>query len=153
QSKTKDIPLNGGPFEDFDAVLSFEKEIEAQLEEASLSPGRADYVVANYGRQAKHIVAQAKQRSEGTDVARLAAAEAAWCIEHEQALFPLDFLNRRSGRLYFDLPSISPVLDEVLLVFAQEYGYTDQEIVDEKQRIENELYKAYTFESRKATVS
>ncbi|MEO0788274.1 MAG: glycerol-3-phosphate dehydrogenase/oxidase [Bacteroidota bacterium] len=153
QSKTKDIPLNGGPFEDFDAVLSYEKEIEAQLEEASLSPGRADYLVANYGRQAEHIVAQAKQRSEGTDVARLAAAEAAWCIEHEQALFPLDFLNRRSGRLYFDLPSISPVLDEVLQVFAQEYGYTDQEIVDEKQRIENELYKAYTFESREATVS
>ncbi|MEL6391258.1 MAG: glycerol-3-phosphate dehydrogenase/oxidase, partial [Bacteroidota bacterium] len=111
QSRTKDIPLNGGPFEDFDAVLSYEKEIEAQLEEASLSPGRADYLVANYGRQAEHIVAQAKQRSEGTDVARLAAAEAAWCIEHEQALFPLDFLNRRSGRLYFDLPSISPVSD------------------------------------------
>ncbi|MEM8583250.1 MAG: glycerol-3-phosphate dehydrogenase/oxidase [Bacteroidota bacterium] len=152
KSSTKEIPLHGGPFQDFEEVLAYEKVVEKLLEKASLCPGRADYLVANYGRQAEQIVQAAENRSEGTDVARLAAAEAAWCIAQEQALFPLDFLNRRSGRLYFDLPSIAPVLDEVLAVFAKEYNYTDAEIASEKLLIAEELRSAYTFESREAIV-
>ncbi|MEM6397765.1 MAG: glycerol-3-phosphate dehydrogenase/oxidase [Bacteroidota bacterium] len=153
KSDTKNMPLNGGPFDGFDEVLAYEKEVATMLEEASLSPSRADYLVANYGRNAEKIVQAAIERSEGTDVARLAAAEAAWCIEHEQALFPLDFLNRRSGRLYFDLPSIEPVLDEVLVVFAKEYNYSESELADERVLIENALKEAYTFEAREVVVS
>ncbi|MEM6771661.1 MAG: glycerol-3-phosphate dehydrogenase C-terminal domain-containing protein, partial [Bacteroidota bacterium] len=87
-------------------------------EEASLTADRAAYLVSNYGKQSPDIIAAATQRSEGTDVGRLAAAEAAWCIEHESALYPIDWIERRSGRLYFDMPSIEPVLEEVLAVFA-----------------------------------
>lgn len=152
KSSTKELPLNGGPFAGFEEVLTYEKVIAEQLEAASLSPSRADYLVANYGKNAAQIVAAAKDRPEGTDVGRLAAAEAAWCIEHEQALYPLDYLNRRSGRLYFDLPSIYPVLDDVLQVFAKEYRYTEREVESERLLIEEQLKKANTFAAQPVEV-
>jgi glycerol-3-phosphate dehydrogenase len=92
-------------------------------------------LVANYGRQSPDIIELARHRSEKTDVGRLAAAEAAWCIEHELALYPLDWVERRSGRLYFDMPSIEPVLEEVLAVFADAYGYTEEDRTRERKRV------------------
>ena len=134
-STTKNMVLTGGPFTNFAEVERYEIEIAQQLEQASLTPSRAAYLVANYGKQSPEIVASATKRNEGTDVARLAAAEAQWCIDQELALYPLDFFERRSGRLYFDLPSIEPVLEEVLAVFAKHYCYTEADLMAERQRV------------------
>lgn len=145
KADTKKIILQGGPFENYEAVLAYEKEIAQLLEAASLAPSRAAYLVANYGKQSPEIIAMARQRTESTDVSRLAAAEAAWCIEKEAALYPIDFLERRSGRLYFDMPSISPILEEVLAVFAQAYQYSEEEIKHERQKVEEAINWVTSF--------
>ena len=125
KTQTKEIILTGGPFKNFDAVLAYEKDVAEQLEAASLAPDRAAYLVANYGTNSPKIIELATQRDEGTDVARLACAEADYCIKNEFALYPLDWVERRSGRLYFDMPSIEPILEQVTEVFAQANGYDD----------------------------
>jgi glycerol-3-phosphate dehydrogenase len=135
KTRTKDIDLTGGPFKDFAAVLTYEKEIATQLENASLAADRAAYLVSNYGKQSPVIIQASLKRPEGTDVARLACAEAAWCIENELTLYPIDWIERRSGRLYFDMPSIAPVLEEVLAVFAKEYQYTEADLVEERAKV------------------
>lgn len=135
KTNTKNIDLTGGPFEDFAAVLVYEKEIARQLEEASLAPDRAAYLVSNYGLQSPTIIEAATQRTESTDVARLACAEAAWCIDNELTLYPIDWVERRSGRLYFDMPSIMPVLEEVLAVFAEAYRYSEADLNAERERV------------------
>jgi glycerol-3-phosphate dehydrogenase len=147
KTSTKDIDLTGGPFKDFAAVLAYEKEIAAQLEAASLAPDRAAYLVSNYGKQSPIIIEAALKRSEGTDVARLACAEAAWCIENELTLYPIDWVERRSGRLYFDMPSIAPVLDEVLAVFAEAYQYTEEDITAERNKVDAAIKWVSTFEA------
>ena len=135
RTSTKQIVLSGGPFRDFDEVVAYEETIAQQLAEASLAPDRAAYLVANYGRQTPEIIEMARSRPEETDVARLAAAEADWCIRKEFALYPIDWVERRSGRLYFDMPSIAPILDDVLEVFSSAYGYTENERERERQRV------------------
>ena len=147
KTHTKDIDLTGGPFKDFAAVLAYEKEIAAQLETASLTPDRAAYLVSNYGKQSPFIIQEALKRTEGTDVARLACAEAAWCIENELALYPIDWVERRSGRLYFDMPSIAPVLDEVLAVFAEAYQYTEEDLTAERNKVDAAIKWVSTFEA------
>ncbi|MBC6994532.1 glycerol-3-phosphate dehydrogenase/oxidase [Neolewinella lacunae] len=146
KTHTKDLVLTGGPFEDFAAVKAYEKHIENYLLAASLTPDRAAYLVSNYGKQSPAIIDAATQRQEGTDVARLAAAEAAWCIEHELALYPIDWIERRSGRLYFDMPSIEPVLEEVLDVFAAAYQYSAAEREREKKRVLEAMAWVSVFE-------
>ncbi|MEM1358678.1 MAG: glycerol-3-phosphate dehydrogenase C-terminal domain-containing protein, partial [Bacteroidota bacterium] len=147
---TKEIELTGGPFKDFAEVLEYEKHIENHLLAASLTPNRAGYLVANYGKQSPEIIDAATQRSEGTDVGRLAAAEAAWCIDNELTLYPIDWVERRSGRLYFDMPSISPVLEEVLDVFAEAYQYTTEEREAEKQKVLDAIAWVSEFEDAPA---
>ncbi|MCP9235083.1 glycerol-3-phosphate dehydrogenase/oxidase [Lewinella sp. JB7] len=146
KNTTRDIVLTGGPFRDFAEVLAYEKTIADMLEAVSLAPDRAAYLVANYGKQTPEIIELAAGRGETTDVGRLAAAEAEWCIKNELALYPLDWVERRSGRLYFDMPSIRPVLDEVLGVFATAYGYTEADTARERQRVEEAIAWVSTFE-------
>ncbi len=145
KTTTRQIVLSGGPFADFDEVLAYEQEVAEQLRAASLAPQRAGYLVANYGKQSPTVIAMARERKEGSDVSRLACAEAAWCIDHELALYPLDWVERRSGRLYFDMPSIAPVLDEVLDVFAEAYGYSEAERERERKRVEDAIAWVSTF--------
>ncbi|PPK86666.1 homodimeric glycerol 3-phosphate dehydrogenase (quinone) [Neolewinella xylanilytica] len=146
---TRKIVLSGGPFRDFDEVLRYEEEMAGKLAEASLASDRAAYLVANYGRQTPQIIELARIRSEQTDVARLATAEADWCIRHELALYPIDWVERRSGRLYFDMPSIEPVLEDVLEVFAKAYGYSDEDRQRERQRVRDAIEWVSTFEPEK----
>ncbi len=152
---TRQIVLSGGPFRDFQEVLNYEKEIADRLTAASLSADRAAYLVSNYGKQSPDIIDEAVGRSEETDVARLACAEAAWCIEHELALYPVDWIERRSGRLYFDMPSIAPVLEEVLAVFANAFGYDETDTARERDRVHESIRWVSTFpaEPQAATVS
>ncbi|PHI18385.1 glycerol-3-phosphate dehydrogenase [Lewinellaceae bacterium SD302] len=147
KATTKQLELTGGPFEDYAAVVAYEKIVAQKLEAASLTPDRAAYLVANYGKQAEAIIEAAVKRSEGTDVSRLAAAEARWCIDNELALYPMDFFERRSGRLYFDMPSIAPVMDEVLNVFAKAYNYQDGELEAERERIQKAIEWVSQFET------
>ena len=142
---TRKIILSGGPFAEFAEVLTYEKEIAAELERVSLAPDRAAYLVANYGKQSPAVIAAAAERTESTDVARLACAEAAWCIADELTLYPIDWVERRSGRLYFDMPSIAPVLEEVLAVFAEAYDYTDADRDRERQKVLDAIAWVSTF--------
>ncbi|MTB53088.1 glycerol-3-phosphate dehydrogenase/oxidase [Lewinella sp. W8] len=153
KNTTKDITLSGGPFKNYADVLAYEKEIAQQLEEASLSPDRAAYLVANYGKQTPEIIEAATKRSEGTDVGRLAAAEAAWCIERELALYPIDWVERRSGRLYFDMPSIAPILDDVLAVFAEAYQYDEEDLNRERERVLEAIRWVSEFEPAPSSVA
>ena len=150
---TRQIVLSGGPFKDFAEVLRYEKEIAALLSAASLTTERASYLVANYGKQSPDIIALARERKEATDVGRLAAAEAAWCIKHELALYPIDWVERRSGRLYFDLPSIEPVLEEVLAVFAEAYAYTPADVRQERERVREAIRWVSEFAAAPVTVT
>ncbi|WP_116105709.1 glycerol-3-phosphate dehydrogenase/oxidase [Lewinella sp. IMCC34191] len=146
---TRKIVLSGGPFKSFEEVLRYEEDIAKQLAEASLAPDRAAYLVSNYGRQSPQIIELARARSENTDVARLAAAEAYWCIRNEMALYPIDWVERRSGRLYFDMPSIEPVLEDVLQVFAEAFSYSEEDIDRERERVREAIRWVSTFEPEK----
>lgn len=152
KTHTKDIILTGGPFQDFAEVLAYEETVANHLLAASLSPDRAAYLVSNYGKQSPSIIDAATRRSEGTDVARLACAEAAYCIEHEFALYPVDWVERRSGRLYFDMPSIEPVLREVINVFAEAYGYTDQQIEEQLKKVRESISWVSEFDAAPVAV-
>lgn len=152
KTNTKNIDLTGGPFRNFEDVLTYEKEVATLLKDASLAADRAAYLVSNYGKQSPAIIHAATLRSEGTDVARLACAEAAWCITNELALYPVDWVERRSGRLYFDMPSIAPVLEEVMAVFAEAYDYTPEDLAAERSKVEAAIAWVSNFDAAPAGV-
>lgn len=145
ESRTRDIRLTGGPFDHFGDVLDYEKEVASKLTASGLPSERAAYLVSNYGRQSEKIIRTAVKQPAGDAEARLAAAEAIFTISEELALTPLDFFNRRSGRLYFDLPGISRVQEVVLDTFSSRLSWNEDERQHHADQLEKAIFTATHF--------
>ncbi|MDP4953443.1 MAG: FAD-dependent oxidoreductase, partial [Flavobacteriales bacterium] len=84
----------------------------------------AEYLVHNYGSASESIL-QAAQKIELPAELALAAAEGDHCVQNEMTLDLLDFFERRTGRLYFDILSIPRIRQVVSMVFAKFYGWDE----------------------------
>ncbi|MEK7255800.1 MAG: glycerol-3-phosphate dehydrogenase/oxidase, partial [Bacteroidota bacterium] len=123
-STTDKIPLLAEPFSSAAEVAVFQKSLEIKVAELGLPTHFAAYLVENYGKDADKILAQTAQVQSALQVLTglpnrrpdlaLLLAELEYCFENEMVVKPLDFLERRTGRLNFNIGSIEPNLDEVL---------------------------------------
>jgi glycerol-3-phosphate dehydrogenase len=137
--KTRSIILTGGPFKDFEAVNKYTEKIGRLLEAYGLGAAEALYLVSNYGQQTSDILQLMEQHHASTPEKRLALAEAQFCIEQEASCRLTDFFNRRTGRLYFDLPSIDRVREEVIDFFQEQLNWDTDRLEEEKALLEKEI--------------
>lgn len=142
---TSRIPLSGGPFRNAKEVEAYCTEISEQLGTFHFAPFYPNYLVANYGRQTDDILQRMATYQAEPEVA-LARAEAWFAVHHELAAKPMDFFDRRSGRLFFNLPGIEKALDPVLKDFQEYFGWTDTRLAEEKTAVERAVYQAAHFE-------
>lgn len=114
KNHTQKIPLANGQLKDQKAVNDYKQELRQRVGSFGLEPYYAAYLVANYGKQSDQIVEQIAMESNYSPEEALLVAELAFTMENEMVNTALDFFNRRTGRLYFNLPSILPNLSLVL---------------------------------------
>ncbi|MFK7936075.1 MAG: glycerol-3-phosphate dehydrogenase/oxidase, partial [Saprospiraceae bacterium] len=96
---TAKIILTGGPFANKEAVGDYTKEVRARLPQ-DLPAYVADYLVANYGRQTDTLIEKMADFASDNSETALARTELYFTIHNELVHTPLDFFNRRTGRLY-----------------------------------------------------
>lgn len=144
-SQTVNIPLSGGPFRDSGEVDAYRKTLEKRLNGLGLNSYYADYMVSNYGKQTEEILDKFRSFNDAPEVA-LARAEAWYCIHHELALHPMDFFNRRSGRLYFNLPSIEGIIEPVASDFQAYLRWDGNRAKEERANIRKEIAWVSEFE-------
>ncbi len=144
-SQTIKIPLSGGPFRNSGEVNAYRKTVEKRLSGLGLNSYYADYLVSNYGKQTEEVLERFQALNDSPEVA-LARAEAWYSIHHELALHPMDFFNRRSGRLYFGLPGIEAVLETVMQDFQSYLQWTDSRLKEEKANVREEVRWVSEFE-------
>lgn len=144
ENHTNKIALRGGPFASAKSVESYIKEVADHIAPYGLNPYHARYLVANYGRQTEEILERLRAYNDPIEVA-LVRAEAAFCIQEELTLTPVDFYARRTGRLYFNLPSIAPTMDIILKDFQQSFNWSEDKLMAERAALEEVLYDASNF--------
>lgn len=144
-STSEKIPLTGGPFQNSGEVEAYRKGIGRKLAKLGLDPFYADYLVYNYGKQSDEILNKLNAFSNEPETA-LARAEAWYAIHHELALRPMDFFNRRTGRLYFNLPSIRRVMGPVLEDFRSYFNWSDSRLKEETAAVQEEIDWVSKFE-------
>jgi len=127
--RTKHIPLTDDPFRDLDEITAFREEMVHLY--PGISAREADEMVMKYGRDAQHILSRAKEEDQS-----LILAEAEHAIDKEMTFHPLDFLERRSGRMLFDLPNVKKELPSLLALFARRFGWNPERIAKEKRTVE-----------------
>ncbi len=61
----------------------------------------------------------------------------------------MDFFSRRSGRLYFNIDTILPIMDAVLDDFVHYFNWSTEKRKDQREKIEQAMYEAAHFEYSK----
>jgi len=137
---TDQIPLGGGLFNGESEVFDYQETIFKKIKKMGLDEDYTAYLVRNYGRQTDAILANAKKYKDNPEIA-IAKGELAHCFEKELTFTALDFFNRRTGRLYFNIITIEPVLDVILAEMQAFLGWDEARLIKERASIVTEIQK------------
>lgn len=144
--QTHDIPFSGGPFAGEAEVAAYRDEISEQLSELGFKDYDyfAAYLVANYGKQTDSILTDVPEFDNPLKIA-LARAELRFCLENELVFTALDFFNRRTGRLYFNIQSIEPALDAILTDLQSYFDWRDERVEQERYAVQQAIGDVSVF--------
>ena len=142
---TDRINLCGGPFQDRQAIKEYAHSLEKKVEDMGLDLYAAQYLVRNYGRQSEQILEICAGLDDPDPRIRLPRAELHFCIRAELTQTPMDFIARRSGRLYFEIDTIPRLIDPILEDFRLFFGWTDETLQQHRNKIVQSLEEASNF--------
>lgn len=137
-ARTDRIPLDGGPFAGEAEFQHFRKELEQQCRTLDLPPHTAERLATTWGRHAATLL-------EGVTSGRhadLLEAEVAFCIENELACTPLDYFERRTAKLFFDMEAVLAERARVEALFAERLGWDQATRQQHRQRLDAAIAEA-----------
>jgi glycerol-3-phosphate dehydrogenase len=110
---TDKIPLCGSDFSKFKQVQKYMARVQSKLEPEGFDAYQAWFLVTNYGKQTDLILEKYKNLTDADPQWRMMKAELHFALDYEMIHNPMDFLIRRTGRLYFDIDSIREYFEKV----------------------------------------
>ena len=143
--KTKDIILSGGTFKNFNEVKSYTDAIYNRINEVDFSQKDAEYLVYNYGKQTDEILKKFDDLTDENQIKKMIKAEVLFCIENEMTCTPTDFFMRRTGRLFFDKPSVELHKDYVLQLFENQFSWDKKTANYHQNELNEKLISVLTF--------
>ena len=143
-SKTNHIFLTDDVLADKKAVSKYIEDLEKVVLNMGLDKYYAWYLTTTYGKQSEVILDKMKSFNDVPEIA-LARAEIWFGIHYEMVSSLEDFFVRRTGRLYFDIGSISMVRDAVIEDTKTYLKWDEARLKMEVQKLEDLLYDATHF--------
>ncbi len=135
-SHTEKIALTTNALSSYKDVKHYRKALHLQLEKAGIEDRYyARYLTSTYGKQADVIVKQMKSFSNKSAELRLIRAELWYGIHFEMINSLADFFVRRTGRLYFNISSISKFKDPIIKDFTTYLNWDEARIKKEKEML------------------
>ena len=144
--KTEEIILSGGTFESFKEVKSYIDAIHNRIAEVDFNEIDAKYLVYNYGKQTDIILQKFDDLMHNNMQEKMIKAEVWFSINYEMTCTPTDFFMRRTGRLFFDKPSVDSYKSLVSEIFASAFNWDEKTTKKHLQELEDKLKMATTFE-------
>jgi glycerol-3-phosphate dehydrogenase len=148
ECKTSGLTLPGGDFQNYSEVKMLETELAARLGELNLRGNEATYLAHLYGHQANIIVDYLKKNMTENPECDLMLAQAWFSMHYEMSIYPLDFIIRRSGLLFFNRPKIVRWLNPVIDFFAKELRWSQEEHTLQLALVTHALEQVVNFESQ-----
>lgn len=143
--KTETIPLCGSDFKKFKHVKKYISEVFERIEKEGLTEYDAWYLVTNYGKQTEQILEYYEKSKLNDPAERMILAELDFGMDFEAIVNPLDFFVRRTGRLYFDIHSVTHFLEPVLSHFKERFATDDPQIEAWRKALHQEIEEHSRF--------
>jgi glycerol-3-phosphate dehydrogenase len=144
--KTDSLPLKGNKFDDYQQVVRFVEEMKTRLQEMGIPDTYASYLVHTYGNQTEAILEEYEKLDGDDPHKKLLLAELHFCIKYEMVCRPLDFIERRTGRLYFKINSIKEFTPAILEYFKEQFSWSEEDTQRENEVLLKTYLNAYHFE-------
>ena len=141
---TGSIHITEPYFKNFDEVKKY-KELIADKLKAYYLQGYVDYLVSTYGKQTDEIIDLINTEEGNESESKLVLAELHFCLEKEMVLSVSDFFVRRTGMLYFDLPRLNRILEQVILQMVDHFQWEDDRLKVEMKEMRRLITEASEF--------
>lgn len=141
--RTDKIKLTDKPFKNYKEVEIAVEKLAKTLSKTNLPKWVPPYLIYNYGNVAFDIIAQIDTKD--INLESITITELNHTIEHESVVTLLDFYERRTGRLYFEIASIIPTLDVVADTARKRLDWTHDHLKQEKQSVIDAIHAQTTF--------
>lgn len=142
---TDTLRLPGSGFATFHEVELYIRSIEARMKSQGLGAYEAWYLVTSYGRQTETILAYLSGVKEADPTKKLLLAELEFSYENEMICRPSDFLVQRTGKLYFDIESVTRYAGVVVEFLSRKLGWDDAEKSLQLRSLEAAVAQATAF--------
>jgi glycerol-3-phosphate dehydrogenase len=142
---TKKIPLTENPFENAEAVEAYILELEKIVTKKNLPKHYAFYLATNYGKQAELILENMQKYTSENSEINFAKAETIFCVKYEMVNSASDYFMRRTGRLFFDIPSISRIRKTVMDTLVELLNWDEKRIKKENEELDILIQDATTY--------
>ncbi len=143
--QTEKLDLTEDPFKNHKAVKAYVKKILPRWKAYGFDKKDINSLVHRYGRQTDAIFNRFKELPEQGPEIRLAKAELWFGIHHEMISKPLDFFERRTGKLYFDPLQLDQLKDPILNEFASYFNWDKTTFKEEKEILDRAFKKIIEF--------
>lgn len=144
ECKTDTITLTGGVFNSAIEVDAYEEEISKRLANHGLED-MAEYLVSNYGKQTDTILDDFNNRKEKDPDVRLGLSELEFTVKYEAVHSLLDFFERRTGRLYFNIGSIEKLREPVISYLKSYFNWDKKREMSEREWLDRAINLASNF--------
>ncbi|MGG0716892.1 FAD-dependent oxidoreductase [Robertmurraya massiliosenegalensis] len=139
--QTKNLPISGG---DVGGSARFEQFVTEQTKEGQkvgLSKDEAAHLAAKYGSNVKYlfeIVSHDAEKAKEYQLPITLFAKLQYALEHEMVFTPVDFFNRRTGAILFDISLVRTYKQNVIDYMSNYFAWTGET----KESYQNELEAA-----------
>lgn len=125
--KTKRYRLHVDGFDNYKEYRRYYNQLHEKYDTYGVSNYQCWYLTTTYGKNAESILKTASLNEELSIAKAIIKAEITYTIEFESAIYPDDYFNRRSGKLYFDIYSLEKHFDFIVDEYAKHFEWTAEE--------------------------
>ena len=143
--KTEEIVLSGGAFKDSSEVKSYTDAIYNRIAEVDFSEKDAEYLVYHYGKQTDLILKKFDELTDENQQEKMIKAEVWFTVNYEMACTPTDFFMRRTGRLFFDKPSVDLYKNLVMTAFISHFKWGEKTAAKHLNELDEKISLASSF--------
>ncbi|ARV07010.1 glycerol-3-phosphate dehydrogenase [Polaribacter sp. SA4-10] len=143
--KTEEINLSGGTFKNSSEVKSYIDAIHNRIAEVDFDEKDAEYLVHNYGKQTDTILQKFDDLYHDDMQEKMIMAEVWFAVNYEMACTPTDFFMRRTGRLFFDKPSVDLFKNLTLKEFTNHFKWDEKTAKMHLNELDEKINLASSF--------
>jgi glycerol-3-phosphate dehydrogenase len=144
--QTESITLTREPFANYKAVQRYIDQVHSIMKPEGFDRADATTLVHNFGHDAEMILDRYAELSDKDKDIRLAKAELWYTVNYEMVAMALDFFERRTGKMYFEVPAIEKIKIPILDEMAKMLDWSDSFKNEQLELVEQKLHDVRNFE-------